>query len=55
MSNTKSQHKSLEPWDYYYWREIPYEKIQKLHKKDANRRQRHIDKRDMKKERLNEN
>lgn len=54
MSKTKSQHKALEPWEYYYWSEIPYSAVKKRHKTDANRRQRHIDKQTAKLERKND-
>lgn len=49
MSKNKVQHKALSPWEYYYWSEIPYKRVQKYHKKDANRRQRHIDNQEIKK------
>ena len=49
MNKNKVQHKALAPWEYYYWSEIPYKQVQKYHKKDASRRQRHIENQEIKK------
>ncbi|WP_273708386.1 hypothetical protein [Leuconostoc mesenteroides] len=45
MSNTKLKHKYLSPWEYWYWGEKSDKQIRKLHKHEANRRERHINNR----------
>ena len=45
MSNTKLKHKYLSPWEYWYWGEKSDKQIRKLHKREANRRERHINNR----------
>ena len=44
MSNGKDKHRDLSPWEHWYWGETPYKRVKKQHKKEANRRKRHLDK-----------
>lgn len=41
---SKEKGKSLAPWEHYYRGDLPLDKVAKRHKKDANRRKRHLDK-----------
>lgn len=41
---SKDKGKSLAPWGFYYRGDLPLDKVAKRHKKDANRRKRHLDK-----------
>lgn len=47
---SKDNGKSLAPWEFYYRGDLPLYNVAKRHKKDANRRKRHLDKQLDKKE-----
>lgn len=41
---SKDKGKFLAPWEFYYRGDLPLDKVTKRHKKDANRRKRHLEK-----------